>query len=236
MKSAAFLCDAALVAVLLWWLSASDRSRWWVLAYAWNPLVGLEGAGNGHVDLLGALALVLTAALLARGMRTASAVAFALSIGVKFLPVPLAPLFWGRIRVRDAALAVGIFAALYIPFLGHGQLPLGSLGGYLARWRVNAPVYTALEWIFPTKGPGRGSGRSRICGRALGALAFASRLTGGLGVAFGNDADLRADDFSVVPRLGYPVPFHSTDAAARGLDRELACSVLAASRLGDDGN
>jgi hypothetical protein len=50
------------------------------------------------------------------------------------------------------ALGVGILAVLYIPFLGHGQLPLGSLGGYLARWRVNAPVYSALEWVFPTKG------------------------------------------------------------------------------------
>jgi alpha-1,6-mannosyltransferase len=152
MKSVAFLCDAALVAVLLWWLSASHRSRWWVLAYAWNPLVALEGAGNGHVDLLGALCLVLAAALLARERRTASAVAFALATGVKFLPLPLAPLFWGRIRLRDAALGVAILAALYIPFLGHGQLPLGSLGGYLARWRTNAPVYSALEWVFPTKG------------------------------------------------------------------------------------
>ena len=93
MKSAIFLCDAALVAVLLCWLSASDRSPWWVLAYAWNPLVALEGAGNGHVDLLGALCLVLAAASLARGRRTAAAVAFALAIGVKFLPVDIsAPL------------------------------------------------------------------------------------------------------------------------------------------------
>ncbi len=52
MKAAAFLCDAALVAILLWWLSGSHRSPWWVLAYAWNPLVALEGADNGHVDLL----------------------------------------------------------------------------------------------------------------------------------------------------------------------------------------
>jgi alpha-1,6-mannosyltransferase len=152
MKSAAFVCDAALVAVLLWWLSASHRSPWWVLAYAWNPLVALEGAGNGHIDLLGALGLVLTAALLARGRRAVAAVAFALAIGVKFLPVILVPLFWRRIRLRDAALGLGILAALYIPFLGQGQLPLGSLGGYLARWRVNAPVYSALEWVFPTKG------------------------------------------------------------------------------------
>ncbi len=152
MKSAIVVCDFAIVAVLLWWLPASHRSPWWVLAYASNPLVALEGAGNGHVDLLGALGLVLAAALLARGRRTVAAIAFALAVGVKFLPVILVPLFWGRIRLRDVALGVGILAALYIPFLGHGQRPLGSLGGYLARWRVNAPVYSALEWVFPMKG------------------------------------------------------------------------------------
>jgi alpha-1,6-mannosyltransferase len=152
MKSAIVLCDAALAAILLYWLVASNRSPWWVLAYAWNPLVALEGAGNGHVDLLGALCLVLTAASLARGRRKVAAVGFALAVGVKFLPATLAPLFWRRIRLRDAALCVGIFAALYIPFLGQGRLPLGSLGDYLAHWRFNAPVYSALEWVFPTTG------------------------------------------------------------------------------------
>jgi alpha-1,6-mannosyltransferase len=152
LKSAIFLCDAALVAALLFWLVASHRSPWWVLAYAWNPLIALEGAGNGHVDLLGAICLVLTAALLARGRRTVAAVAFALAVGVKFLPVTLAPLFWRRIRLRDAALGVGILAALYIPFLGQSRLPLGSLGDYLAYWRFNAPVYSALERVFPTRG------------------------------------------------------------------------------------
>jgi alpha-1,6-mannosyltransferase len=151
MKAAAFLCDAALVAILLWWLSGSHRSPWWVLAYAWNPLVALEGAGNGHVDLLGALFLVLAAVSLIRGRRAVSAITFALAVGVKFLPLTLAPLLWGRIRLRDAALGVAILAALYLPFLGHGQLPLGSLGGYLARWRVNAPMYSVLEWAFPTR-------------------------------------------------------------------------------------
>ncbi len=151
MKSAIFLCDAALVAVLLWWLVTSHRSPWWVLAYAWNPLVALEGAGNGHVDLLAALCLVLTAASLTRGRRTVAAIGFALAVGVKFLPVTLVPLFWRRIRLRDAALCVGTLAVLYIPFLGHGRLPLGSLGAYLAHWRINAPIYSALQWIFPTK-------------------------------------------------------------------------------------
>ena len=152
MKSATFLCDGGIVAVLLAWLMACRRSPWWVLAYAWNPLVALEGAGNGHVDLLGTLCLVLTVASLTRGRRTLASVAFALGVGVKFLPVTLAPLLWRRIRVPDAVLGVAIFAALYIPFLHHGTLPFGSLGDYLAHWRVNAPVYSALERVFPTTG------------------------------------------------------------------------------------
>jgi hypothetical protein len=150
MKSAIVLCDASIVAVLFGWLRACRRSEWWVLAYAWNPLVALEGAGNGHVDLLGALCLVVTAAWLARGRRTIASVAFALGIGVKFLPVTLIPLLWRRIRLRDAFLSSALLAALYIPFLGHGSLPLGSLGDYLGHWRVNAPVYSALERVFPT--------------------------------------------------------------------------------------
>jgi alpha-1,6-mannosyltransferase len=152
LKSAILLCDAAIVAVILWWLAASQRSPWWVLAYAWNPLVALEGAGNGHVDVLGALCLVVTAASLKRGRRTVAAVAFALAVGVKFVPATLAPLLWRRIRLRDAALSVATFAAFYIPFLRQGGLPLGSLGVYLANWRVNAPVYSALERIVPTPG------------------------------------------------------------------------------------
>ncbi len=152
MKSAVVLCDASVVAVLFCWLQAWRRSTWWVLAYAWNPLVALEGAGNGHVDLLGALCLVLTAASLARGRRTIASIAFALGVGVKFLPATLVPLLWRRIRLRDAALGGAALAALYIPFLGHGSLPFGSLGDYLAYWRVNAPVYSALERVFPTAG------------------------------------------------------------------------------------
>jgi hypothetical protein len=152
LKSAFFLCDIAIAAVLLNWLAASKRNPWWVLAYAWNPLVAIEGAGNGHVDLLGALCLVVAASSLARCRHTLAAIALPLGVGVKFLPVTLAPLFWGRIRFRDAVLCVGILAALYIPFLGHGGLPLGSLGVYLAHWRINAPVYSALERVFPSAG------------------------------------------------------------------------------------
>jgi hypothetical protein len=150
MKSALVTCDIATACVLLLWLVVSGRNPWWLLAYTWNPLVSLEGAGNGHVDLLGTLCMVTAAFMLSRGRRTIAALALALGIAVKFLPVVLLPLFWRRIGIRDAAWALALLAMLYLPFLGSGGPPVGSLRIYLARWRVNDPIYSVLRHIFPT--------------------------------------------------------------------------------------
>ena len=149
MKLAVAICDGASVAVLLAWLISSGRNPWWVLAYAWNPLVSLEGVGNGHVDLLGTLCLVLTAFSLSRGRQTIAALVFALGIAVKFLPAVLLPLFWRRIRIRDAIFALVLVTALYLPFLNSGEIQVGSLGAYLTWWRINGPLYSALEYVLP---------------------------------------------------------------------------------------
>lgn len=144
-KIAVVVCDALVALVLLRLLSATGRSPWWVLAYAWNPLVALEGAGNAHVDLVGTLALVLTAWALARGRRTIAALGFALAVGIKFVPLVLAPLLWRRIRMRDAVGGVALLVALYLPFVHGGRLPLGSLGTYVAGWRFNGPLFAVLQ-------------------------------------------------------------------------------------------
>src|SRR5207244_495930 len=151
MKVALALCDALVVLVVLRFLAASGRCLWWVLAYAWNPLIALEGAGNGHVDLLGALCLVIAARSLGRGRNAIGASALALAVSVKLLPAVVIPLLWRRIRAHDAALALGLLAALYLPWLLQGTLPTGSLGAYLALWRFNAPLYAALEMLFPSR-------------------------------------------------------------------------------------
>ena len=75
------------------------------------------------------------------------AVAFALAVAVKFLPIVLLPLYWRRVRIRDAVLAAGTFALLYLPFLHHGRIPMGSLGIYMQSFRFNDPVFTWLERI-----------------------------------------------------------------------------------------
>ncbi len=120
-----------------------------VLAFAWNPLLAIEVAGSGHLDIVGALLLVVSAAALARRWRTTAAVALALAIAVKFLPIVLLPLYWKRVRIRDAALAVTVVGLLYVPFLNHGHIPIGSLGTYVQTFRFNGPVFAMLAHVSP---------------------------------------------------------------------------------------
>lgn len=146
-KAAFVLCDLAIVLVLFDVLRRSGQGEHWVLAFAWHPLLATEVAGSGHIDILGALLLLISFATLGRRWRTLAAVAFALAVAVKLLPIVLLPLYWKRIRIREAALAVAVFALLYVPFLNHGRIPIGSLGTYVHSFRFNDPVFAALSQL-----------------------------------------------------------------------------------------
>jgi hypothetical protein len=70
-------------------------------------------------------------------------------VAVKFLPIVLLPLYWKRVRIRDAALATAVVAILYVPFLHHGHIPTGSLGTYVQTFRFNGPVFAILDQVAP---------------------------------------------------------------------------------------
>src|SRR5216110_2563753 len=127
LKAAFVLCEFGIVFVLLDILRIGGRSSHLVLAFAWNPLLAIEVAGSGHIDIVGALLLLVSAAALVRRWRAVAAVAFGLAVAVKFLPIVLLPLYWRRVRVRDAALAAVIVGLLYVPFLNHSFLNHGSI-------------------------------------------------------------------------------------------------------------
>ena len=146
-KVAFAVCDLGIVLVLLDVLRRSGQAAHWVLAFAWNPLLATEVAGSGHVDIVGALLLLVSVAALCRRWRALAAVAFALAIAVKFLPIVLVPLFWRRLRIRDALLAVLVCGLLYLPYLEKGRIPVGSLGAYVQSFRFNDPVFALLERV-----------------------------------------------------------------------------------------
>jgi hypothetical protein len=59
------------------------------------------------------------------------------------------PLYWKRIRIRDAAFATATIALLYVPFLSNGRVPTGSLATYIQTFRFNGPVFAMLDHIAP---------------------------------------------------------------------------------------
>jgi alpha-1,6-mannosyltransferase len=147
LKVAFVVCDFAIVFVLLDILRRTGQGAHWVLAFAWNPLLAIAVAGSGHLDIVGVLLLLVSAAALERRWRAVAALAFGLAVAVKLLPIVLLPLYWRRVRLRDSALAAGVVGLLYIPFLNHGRIPIGSLGTYVQRFRFNDPVFAMLERV-----------------------------------------------------------------------------------------
>jgi len=150
-KLAFVLCEFAIALVLLDLLRSCRRGTHFVLAYAWNPLLAIEVAWSGHIDIVGALLLLISIAALARKWRALAGLAFGLAVAVKFLPIVLLPLYWKRIRIRDFVLAAAVVALLYVPFLNHGRISLGSLGIYVQTFRFNGPVFAALNHFVPPK-------------------------------------------------------------------------------------
>jgi alpha-1,6-mannosyltransferase len=148
LKVAFVVCEFAIVFVLLDVLHRKQGAHL-VLAYAWNPLLAIEVAGSGHIDILGALLLLVSAVALARRWRAIAAVGLGLAVAVKLLPIVLLPLYWKRVRIRDAVLAATVIGLLYLPFLNHGRIPIGSLGTYVQRFRFNGPVFATLHQVAP---------------------------------------------------------------------------------------
>jgi len=144
MKLAMLAADLLTILVLLHWLRAAGRSEWLVVAYAWNPLVILEVAHSGHIDALGALWLVLAAWCLTTRRTLLATLAFVLAVTTKLLPVVLAPLFVGRVRMRDAEVGALLVAVLYYHFHDASAPALGAVPTVVDYIRFNAPIFTAI--------------------------------------------------------------------------------------------
>ncbi len=145
LKIAFVACNLAIVLVLLDVLRITRQEAHWVLAFAWNPLLPIEVAGSGHIDIVGVLLLLVSSAALLRRWRALAALTFGLAVAVKFLPIVLLPLYWKRVRIRDGVLAAIVVGLLYLPFLNHGRIPIGSLGTFVRSFRFNDPVFATIE-------------------------------------------------------------------------------------------
>jgi hypothetical protein len=131
--------DVAAILLLIVVLRRAGRDPRWVVAYAWNPVTVLGFAHSGHIDSL-VVALVLGAVLTwQRGWLLRTGLLLGLAASVKLFPLALLPAFArgpdGSWRWRGAlgmgAVAAGVLALGYLPYLRGAEDVLGFLPGYL---------------------------------------------------------------------------------------------------------
>lgn len=146
----------------LWALARSfDVGRARTLAYAWNPLVVLEGAGMGHIDAAGVAATVIAVLALlrlrhsassraGRGRSVQAALAAAAGVLTKLVPVVALPLWIlasGPHRTYTLLL-LGVLAAAIVPVVvSTGGVPPG-LVTYGISWEFNGPLFEPLYRSF----------------------------------------------------------------------------------------
>jgi alpha-1,6-mannosyltransferase len=152
MKSVLTLLDIATIFIVLQWLRVTGRSEWLFLGYAWNPLVILEVAHSGHIDGLGVFWIALCAYWIARRRTALAAVAYTLAVATKLLPLVLAPLFLGRVKLRDIAIGAGALLLLYLPFMTAGVMPIGAVPNVVEHIRFNSPIFRPLAWAVTPAG------------------------------------------------------------------------------------
>lgn len=147
MKAALVACDLMTILILWRWLVYTGRPEWLVMTYAWNPLVVLEVAHSGHLDALGAMWIAASAYWLARRRTALASVAYVLAVATKLLPVVLLPLYWRRVRVRDAAAGGALLALLYLTYTRHGTLPFGNVPNVVNHIRFNGPLFRLIAGL-----------------------------------------------------------------------------------------
>jgi hypothetical protein len=167
-KMAALLCDALLALVVWRSLLAAGANPGWVLAYLWSPLVSLEVARHGHLDVAGALLLAFAAFALSRGRPLTGSIAFALSVAVKPLPIVLLPLFWRRVALRHVLAGFTVLLGLYLFFWRRGGLPIGSVPDVIDRFRFNGPIFSGVASL---AGPAAATGFALASGLAVAVWA-----------------------------------------------------------------
>ncbi len=145
-----------------------DQHPGQLLIYLWNPLLVVEVAGSGHVDILGAAFVVVALLYLQIGGYGRAVGALGLSFLAKFFALCLVPVFWrwmcvrgrgeegwrGRLQamVRPTkAWPVLVFPAVvlvgYLPYADAGEGLFRGLLTYAAHWEFNAPVYGLLKTL-----------------------------------------------------------------------------------------
>ncbi|GGK95959.1 hypothetical protein GCM10007382_15270 [Salinibacterium xinjiangense] len=133
MQLAGLLISLGTTVLLLRALIARGRDPRWAALWGWCPLVATEGVTNSHIDIVGAMFLLVATLLISSRRPLLGGIALGVAISVKLIPAIGSFALLKRNPFIVILGAVGTFALLYVPYiLASGIDVLGYLPGYLS--------------------------------------------------------------------------------------------------------
>lgn len=132
MQLLGLILGLATTVLLLRGLISRGRDPRWAALWGWCPLVATEGVTNSHIDMLGAMLLVIATLLVASRRPWLGGIALGAAISAKLIPVIGSFALLRRNPVKVIVGSVAVFALLYVPYvIASGIGVLGYLPGYL---------------------------------------------------------------------------------------------------------
>ena len=149
-----FLCfEAGTIALLVKLLGHFRLPEKNALLYALNPLILIEGIGNLHFEVVMVFFLLLSLWCLAQKKYVWSALAMAMSISTKLLPLVFLPFLIRRLGWSKSIRYIGIvgitLVAIFVPLINeHFVAHFGeSLDLYFRKFEFNASVYYMIRYL-----------------------------------------------------------------------------------------
>lgn len=146
-------CEVGSILLLVRLLSAFSMEPHFVLLYALNPLCIIDIVGNVHFEGAMIFFLLLAIYLLQKNKWMPSAVAMALAVCSKLLPLALLPFLWRKLKfptfVFYSILVIGLTLLYFLLFCPLDYFPhlLESINLYFQKFEFNASIYYVIRKI-----------------------------------------------------------------------------------------
>ena len=153
LKACLVLFDLGVIQVIRMMLRRAGVDEGRIALYAWSPLVITEIAGNGHVDALAILLLLLGIQLIIVGGWRVSTVLLGLAAGAKLAPLAAFPALARRVPARGWWIPLAVLLAVFVPYAGAGSALGQGLWEYAGRWRHNDSLFGILLGLLEAADP-----------------------------------------------------------------------------------
>ena len=157
-KFVILLFEILLLLILKELLSRHRMPPAWLLIYAWHPLVVVEFAGSGHMDVIAICLLFVSLLLLELSRPALAGFSLAAAVLTKYLPAISLPWLLWRGGWKFGLVFVTTVIVLFIPYYTPDLGIFHGLTIFYRTWWFNDSVFGILREIFGDAEPARLTG------------------------------------------------------------------------------